>query len=141
MPQLPPTVELQYKRKQIFLRISLTPTRDLNYVANTVHGFMLAADSPNTLGRTLNVGSGREISIGDLAETIASLVGRDVRIECDEQRIRPEKSEVERLLADNTLAKALIDWEPLFTLEEGLDQTIAWFRENLAGYRADVYTV
>ncbi|HIK95314.1 MAG TPA: SDR family NAD(P)-dependent oxidoreductase [Planctomycetes bacterium] len=120
---------------------SLTPTRDLNYVANTVHGFMRAGDHPDSLGHTLNIGSGREISIGDLAATIARLTGREITIESDEQRIRPAKSEVERLLADNTLARKLIGWEPLFTLEQGLERTIEWFRENLSGYRADVYNV
>ena len=120
---------------------SLTPTRDLNYVANTVHGFMMAGAHPDTLGQTLNIGSGREISIGDLAATIARLTGREITIESDEQRVRPAKSEVERLLADNSLARKLIGWEPLFTLEQGLEKTIEWFRENLSGYRADVYNV
>ncbi|MCH2209849.1 MAG: SDR family NAD(P)-dependent oxidoreductase [Fuerstiella sp.] len=120
---------------------SLTPTRDLNYVANTVHGFIRAAESPETVGRTVNIGSGREISIGDLAETIVRIVGRRISIECDAQRIRPEKSEVERLLADNTLAKELIGWQPLFTLEEGLELTIDWFRENLSRYRHDAYSI
>jgi NAD dependent epimerase/dehydratase len=120
---------------------SLTPTRDLNFVANTVHGFIKAAESDAAVGQTVNIGSGREISIGDLADTIVRLVGRDVKIECDQQRIRPQKSEVERLLADNTLATKLLDWKPLFTLEEGLEQTIDWFRENLAGYRSDAYSI
>lgn len=120
---------------------SLTPTRDLNYVANTVHGFLKAGDHPDAIGQTFNIGSGREISIGDLAKTIAKLAGREITIETDEQRIRPAKSEVERLLADNSRAKQLIGWEPLFTLEEGLEKTIEWFRDNLTGYRANVYNV
>jgi len=120
---------------------SLTPTRDLNFVANTVHGFIKAAESDDAVGQTVNIGSGREISIGDLADTIVRLVGRDVKIECDQQRIRPQKSEVERLLADNTLATKLLNWKPLFTLEEGLEQTIDWFRENLSGYRSDAYSI
>lgn len=120
---------------------SLTPTRDLNYVANTVSGFMMAGEHPDSIGRTINLGSGREISIGDLARTIAKVVGRDIAVECDEARIRPGKSEVERLLADHSLATSLIGWQPQFTLEEGLAKTIEWFRENLSGYRADVYNV
>ena len=120
---------------------SLTPTRDLNYVANTVDGFIKAAEHDDAVGRTLNIGSGREISIGDLAKTIVRLTGRDVRIECDQQRIRPGKSEVERLLADNTLATKLIRWKPLFTLEEGLELTIEWFRKHISGYQADGYTI
>lgn len=121
---------------------SLTPTRDLNYVANTVNGFMTAGHHPNVIGRTLNFGSGREISVGDLANTIARLVGReDIQVECDEQRIRPGRSEVERLLADNSLAKSLTGWEPAVSLEDGLSRTIEWFRKNLSGYRHDVYNV
>ncbi len=120
---------------------SLTPTRDLNYVANTVHGFIRAAEHAAAVGRTLNIGSGREISIGDLAKTIVGLVGREITIECDQQRIRPEKSEVERLLADNTLASRLIEWEPQFTLEEGLELTIDWFREHITGYQPDAYPI
>ncbi|QDS95825.1 UDP-glucose 4-epimerase [Roseimaritima multifibrata] len=120
---------------------SLTPTRDLNYVANTVHGFISAAASPAAIGRTMNVGSGQEISIGDLAHLIAELVGKPITIESDEQRHRPEKSEVQRLLADNRLAKELIDWEPIVDFRTGLSNTIDWFRENLAGYRPDVYNV
>jgi len=120
---------------------SLTPTRDLNFVANTVDGFIKAAATPGVEGETINIGSGREISIGDLAQTIIDLMGGGARIECDEQRLRPGKSEVERLLADSSLAKDLLGWEPLFTLEEGLEQTIDWFREHHAEYRADVYNV
>ena len=120
---------------------SLTPTRDLNYVSNTTQGFVMAAEHEQAIGQTINLGTGREISIGELANTIARLVECDVAIECDEQRIRPAKSEVERLLADNALAKQLIGWEPRISLEEGLLKTIAWFRENLSGYRAEVYNV
>ena len=120
---------------------SLPPTRDLNFVANTAQGFMLAAESDNAIGQTINIGSGEEISIGDLATTIAQLVGCEMNIECDTRRVRPAKSEVERLLADNTLAANLIGWHPVVSLEEGLLETIDWFRSNLAGYRADVYNV
>lgn len=120
---------------------SLTPTRDLNYVANTVDGFMTAAAHEAGIGRTINFGSGREISIGDLAELIIKLTGSSAHVECDEARLRPGKSEVERLLADNSLAKELFGWEPKFTLEQGLEQTIEWFRGNLSEYRADVYNV
>ena len=120
---------------------SLTPTRDLNYVANTAEGFMLAAEHEKAIGQTINLGSGAEISIGDLAKTIARLVGCEMNIESDEQRVRPSKSEVERLLADNRLAAELIGWHPRVSLEEGLLETIDWFRGNLAEYRADVYNV
>ena len=120
---------------------NLTPTRDLNYVLNTVNGFILAASAQAAVGRTINVGSGREISIGDLAQLIARLTGRPITIESDQQRMRPEKSEVERLLADNRLARELLGWEPAITLEKGLELTIEWIKANLKRYRPDVYVI
>jgi NAD dependent epimerase/dehydratase len=120
---------------------NLEPTRDLNFVANTVDGFLAAASSPAAIGQTVNLGSGREIRIGDLLTLIADFVGRKVRIEVDEQRIRPVRSEVNQLLADNTRARELLSWEPRVSLEQGLEQTIAWLRENRALYRSAVYTV
>ena len=120
---------------------SLTPTRDLNFVSDTAAGFMACAAHPDAVGRTLNIGSGREISVGDLAQLTASLIGADVRIECEDQRLRPPGSEVERLLADNRLAAEVVGWKPVVSLETGLQRTIDWFRENAGSYRADVYNV
>lgn len=120
---------------------SLTPTRDMNFVANTVAGFMQAALAPAAVGRTVNLGSGREISISDLAKMIAELTGAEIELESDDSRIRPEKSEVERLLADSRLAQELLDWRPEVSLEEGLQRTIAWLRDNLDKYRPGVYVV
>ena len=120
---------------------SLHPTRDLNYVSNTVEGFLQAASVSEAVGQTINLGSGREISIGELAESIARLVNADIRIEQDEQRVRPEGSEVERLLADNTLAQNLLGWKPAVSLEEGLTLTIEWMREHLDMYRPHDYVV
>jgi len=120
---------------------SLTPTRDLNFVSDTAAGFMACAAHPDAVGRTLNIGSGREISVGDLARLTASLIGADVRIECEDQRLRPPGSEVERLLADNRLAADVVGWKPAVSLETGLQRTIDWFRENAGSYRADVYNV
>ena len=118
---------------------SLSPTRDLNYVSNTVEGFLAAAEHESAIGKTINFGSGREISIGDLALLIMKLMGREVAIHTDEQRLRPEKSEVQRLLADNTLATQLMGWTPAVSLEEGLGHTIEWFRDHLHLYRTDSY--
>jgi NAD dependent epimerase/dehydratase len=118
---------------------SLRPTRDLNYVANTVDGFLAAAVAPDAVGRAINLGSGREITIGNLAQLIAHLVGREIRIECEEQRLRPEQSEVQRLLADNRLAHDLLRWEPRVTLEEGLSLTVNWLRDHLDQYPIDTY--
>ena len=120
---------------------SLTPTRDLNYVGNTVRGFAAAAEASGAEGETVNLGSGREISIGDLARTIAGIMGKEIEIQTDDQRLRPEKSEVDRLLADASKAKAVLGWEPAFTLEEGLEQTVDWLQANVAHYRPDEYTV
>jgi len=120
---------------------SLSPTRDMNFVTNTVDGFLAAATAPAAVGRTVSLGSGREISIGDLARLIARLTGNPIRIESEETRLRPDKSEVARLLADNTLAKQLLDWTPRVSLEEGLEQTIAWMKDHLERYRPGVYVV
>ncbi|MFN5623363.1 MAG: GDP-mannose 4,6-dehydratase [Planctomyces sp.] len=136
-----PTIITQCLAGQTVRLGSLTPTRDLNYVADTAAGFMACAAHPDAVGKTLNIGSGREISVGDLAGLVARLVGTNVRIECDEQRLRPAASEVERLLADNRLAAETVGWKPTVTLEDGLQQTIEWFRGNSKGYRADVYNV
>ncbi len=120
---------------------NLHPTRDLNYVANTVDGFLAAAAAPEAVGRTVNLGTGREISVGDLAALIARLTGRTFEVRTEEQRLRPEKSEVERLLADNTLARELLGWEPRVSLEAGLERTIEWMRGHLSGYKPDVYAI
>ncbi|MGA3096033.1 MAG: GDP-mannose 4,6-dehydratase [Bryobacteraceae bacterium] len=118
---------------------NLRPTRDLNYVGNTVDGYVLAASTPEATGQTINLGSGREISIGDLAQLIGRLTGREVRIERAAERMRPEGSEVERLLASNARARDLLGWEPAVTLEEGLERTIEWMRAHLDRYRPGVY--
>ncbi|RJP75596.1 MAG: SDR family NAD(P)-dependent oxidoreductase [Desulfobacteraceae bacterium] len=118
---------------------SLSPTRDMNFVANIVDGFLLAAQSPEAIGRTMNIGSGREISIGDLAELIIRLTGSNIKIKRDRKRERPEKSEVERLLADSSLARNLIGWTPKVDLEEGLKRTINWIQEHPERYRPDIY--
>lgn len=120
---------------------SLTPTRDLNYVDNTVDGYMEAGLHPAAIGQTISFGSGREISIGNLATLISKIVGSEAEITLDEQRLRPSKSEVDRLLADNTLASELIGWTPKVDLEEGLTRTIEWFRSNTHLYQADKYNI
>jgi nucleoside-diphosphate-sugar epimerase len=103
--------------------------------------FHLAASSPGVIGKTINPGSGREISMGDLTQMIANLVGKPVKIESDPRRLRPEKSEVERLLADNTPAKASSGWQPRVTLEEGLQHTIDWMTHNSDRHHANSYTI
>ena len=122
---------------------SLHPTRDLNYAPDTCAGFIALAKCDAAVGRTVNIGSGREITVGDLAKLIISVSGKKAAIECDSQRLRPAKSEVERLLCDNTLIKKLTGWKPGHTLEQGLAKTMEWFRvpANLARYKADIYNV
>jgi len=136
-----PTIITQcLTRKRIRLG-SLHPLRDLNFVSNTVDGFIAAASSDEAVGQVVNIGYGQEISIGDLAERIIQLIGKPISIETDQQRIRPEKSEVDRLLADISYAEKLLGWKPQITLEAGLQQTITWIEHNLARYRPDVYTI
>ncbi len=120
---------------------SLHPTRDLNYVGNTVEGFLAAAQSERAHGRVINLGSGREISIGDLAQLICQLLGVPFVLEQEAARQRPPASEVDRLLADASLAKSLTGWTPRLSLEEGLSLTIAWLRDNQDIYRPGEYAL
>ncbi len=120
---------------------NVAPVRDFNYVGNVVEGFLRAGESPRAVGRTFNLGSGREIRIDELARTIAALIGKQVRIETEQQRVRPERSEVERLLADATQAREILGWEPEISLQEGLKKTIDWIEENLSLYRLGAYVV
>lgn len=120
---------------------NVSPTRDLNYVENIVDGFLKASECEQAVGKTINLGSGREISIRDLASLIGQSMGKTITIECEDQRIRPENSEVERLLADYETARRLLGWEPRISLEEGLQNTIAWIRENADKYRSLGYVI
>jgi nucleoside-diphosphate-sugar epimerase len=106
-----------------------------------VAGFLKAAETPSIEGETFNLGFGQEVRISELAEMILAQIGRPVRIEVEPQRFRPEKSEVQRLLADNRLAHKRLGWEPSVSLPDGLQQTIAWIRQHLDLYRPDVYIV
>jgi dTDP-glucose 4,6-dehydratase len=138
-----PTIAVQLLSGAKELKLgSLTPTRDFNFVANTVDAFVAAAESPSAIGRTINAGSGREITVGDAAALLARITGReDVRILTEEQRLRPEASEVQRLCAANGLAKELLGWSPRVSLEDGLAQFVEWLRGNLERYRAEGYHV
>jgi dTDP-glucose 4,6-dehydratase len=120
---------------------NLHPTRDLSYVANTVDGFVSAASAPEVIGQTINLGSGQEISIGDLAQVIASLMGKAITVKSEAQRVRPDGSEVDRLLADTTAAQRLLGWQPKVSLEEGLRRTIGWIHEHREQYRAGLYVL
>lgn len=120
---------------------SLTPTRDFNYVKDTVDGFIEIAKSDKTIGEEINIATQQEISIGQLAEELIRQINPNTRIICDEQRIRPEKSEVNRLLGSNEKIKKLTNWEPKYNLEQGLAETIEFFRNNLDKYKTDIYNL
>jgi len=122
---------------------SLTPTRDLNFVRDTVNGFIKAAESEAAMGEVVNLGSNYEISIGDLVKKIAGIMGKTVDIGRESERIRPEKSEVERLWADNSKAKRLFGWAPEYSLDRGLEETVAWFSTpgNMQFYKSDLYNI
>lgn len=120
---------------------SLTPTRDFNYVKDTAEAFIKVAESDKTIGEVINAGSNYEISIGELVKKIIQLLRQDVKIICDEERIRPENSEVNRLWADNTKIKELTDWTPKYTLDEGLKETIEWIKNNIQYFKTDIYNV
>ncbi|MBR2591707.1 MAG: NAD-dependent 4,6-dehydratase LegB [Oscillospiraceae bacterium] len=120
---------------------SLTPTRDFNYVLDTAAGFIALEECEKAIGEEVNIATGVEISIGDLANELIRQINPQAKIVCDEQRLRPEKSEVNRLLGDNTKIRSLTDWAPKYDLSAGLAETIDWFRGHLAGYKTDIYNI
>ncbi|WP_367606882.1 NAD-dependent 4,6-dehydratase LegB [Legionella sp. W05-934-2] len=126
---------------------AIHPTRDFNFVADTVNGFKSVAESDKSLGEVINIGSNYEISIKDTVNLIADIMNKDIEIECDNERIRPDKSEVERLWADNAKAKRLLGWEPRYSgiegFRRGLSETIDWFSnpDNLKHYKSNQYNI
>ena len=129
-------------KKQIKLG-DLTPTRDFNYVPDTCRGFIALAESDKTIGEVINIGSGVEISVGDTLNLIKKIMDSDVEFITDEQRLRPEKSEVFRLCCDNTKIHELTGFLPEYSLEKGLKETIDWFTDpdNFSRYKTDIYNV
>lgn len=137
-----PTIisQLLAGKKEIKLG-SLTPTRDFNYVKDTAAGFIAIAESDKTIGEEINIATQQEISIGELAGEIIAQINPQAKIICDEQRLRPEKSEVNRLLGANAKIKALTGWKQQYTFAEGIAETIAWMQQNMDAYKADIYNV
>lgn len=137
-----PTVitQLLAGRKEIKLG-ALTPTRDFNYVKDTTAGFIAIAESDQTIGEEINIATQKEISIGELAGEIITQINPKARIICDEERLRPEKSEVNRLLGSNEKIKKLTDWKPQYTFEQGIAETIEWIGNHLNFYKCDIYNV
>jgi dTDP-glucose 4,6-dehydratase len=136
-----PTIISQVLTQDVVKLGALHPTRDLTFVTDTAEGFLKAAQCDEAVGQEFNLGVGETISIGDLAQKILELIGQDVRIVADEQRLRPEKSEVLQLLSNNAKAKRILGWEPQMSLEEGLRQTIDWVAAHLALFAPDQYVV
>lgn len=120
---------------------NLSATRDFNYVKDTAAGFMAIAGCPAAVGQEINIATGREISIGELAEELIRQINPAAHVETEAQRLRPEKSEVERLLGSADKLRGMTDWKPQFTFEQGLAETIAFLKANLASYKTDAYTL
>lgn len=136
-----PTIITQALVRDQIVVGDLEPTRDFNYVEDIVEAFVRAGTADGVVGEVINVGTGAEISVGALAKSIAALIDRPVQIVQDVRRKRPDKSEVRRLLAANQKAQALLGWQPLIPLRDGLLRTIEWMRLNLDRYRPDEYQV
>lgn len=136
-----PTVISQALTKSELRLGNLSPLRDLNFVADTVEGFLHVADNPKAIGEVINIGTGKEISIESLVELIIEIMGKDLRVDSDDQRVRPNASEVDRLCADITKARELLGWQPMYSLKEGLQKTVNWIAENLETYSPDIYSV
>ncbi len=134
-----PTIVTQALANQAIHLGGLDATRDFTYVDDTVNGFLSAARAPSVEGQTFNLGTGTEISIGSLADKIIQKVGTQAKVTTDAERLRPQASEVMRLLSNNSLARERLSWEPLVSLDEGLDRTIVWIKQNLGNYRIGIY--
>lgn len=120
---------------------SLDPVRDLTYATDTARGFLAASKSEKVIGELVNLGVGKGVTIGDLVNRIGILLGQELEVELQQQRVRPSNSEVMKLISDNSKAKELMGWEPLISLDDGLKATIDYMRENLNEFKATQYNV
>ena len=137
-----PTIITQLLNGQTEIKLgSLTPTRDFNYVKDTAAGFMALADCPAAVGQEVNIATGQEHSIGDLANELIRQINPEAKIVCDEQRLRPEKSEVNRLLGCADKLRAMTGWAPKYTFEQGLAETIEFLRTHMDSYKPGVYSL
>ena len=139
-----PTVIIQIAKGEKFIQLGdITPTRDFNFIKDTCNGFLSVVENNKTIGEEINIGSGYEISIKNVCETIKKLLNSDIEIVCDENRFRPKNSEVLRLWCDNTKLKNLTGFIPKISLEQGLKETVKWFLDlnNLKKYKANIYNV
>jgi len=139
-----PTIITQLLNGKTEIKLgSIHPTRDFNFVKDTAAGFIAIAETPATIGEEINISSQKEISVGQLAEEIIAQINPKAKIITDDVRLRPAKSEVERLLGSNEKMRRLTNWEPKYTLKQGIGETIAWFKDkdNLRQYKAEIYNV
>jgi nucleoside-diphosphate-sugar epimerase len=136
-----PTVLSQALTSDVVRVGSLDPVRDMNFVGDTVAGFVAAATAPGVEGLTINLGSGRGVTMAELLELALKVTGRGARVEQDETRVRPAKSEVMQLVCDASLAKAKLGWESRVTLEEGVRRTAEWIGAHLERYKPGLYNV
>ncbi len=136
-----PSVIIQALTQDEILVGTTTTTRDFTFVSDLVEGFLKVGESENAVGEEINVGSGVEVSIKDTIARIVDVCGRDVRIRNDEARVRPEKSEVQRLLADNRKARSLVGWKPKVNFRDGLKRTVDWIRGHISDYDPGRYNV
>lgn len=134
-----PTIISQIIQNEKILLGSLTPTRDFTYVTDLIEGFIRIAESNKSIGEVINIGSNFEISIGDLAEKIINLSGKKGKIVSEKSRMRPIKSEVDRLLCDNSKAKQLLGWNPTVSLDDGLTKIVEWIDNNIDRYKPEIY--
>lgn len=134
-----PTIITQALTQDVIHMGNQSTSRDFTYVRDTVRGMMMAAEAENVEGKVLNLGTGQEIKIDGLVQKIVRKVGRQIRIEVDSERLRPDRSEVMRLISDNRLARQYLGWQPEVSFDEGLDQTIDWIRQHLNLYRVGKY--
>lgn len=137
---IPTIISQALTKDRIFLG-SLHPTRDYTYIDDIVEAFIKVVESPSSIGEVINIGSNFEISIGDIAKKVIVATGKNNEIVTDPRRIRPEKSEVEKLWCDNTKAKKLLGWEPKVSVDEGLRRTIEWMSDNINLYKPELYNV
>jgi dTDP-glucose 4,6-dehydratase len=135
-----PTIISQALTRPVVKLGRLDPRRDLTYVKDTVEGFVAIASCDAALGKAVNIGRAEDISIAELVERIGRLLGKTIEVETESDRVRPPASEVERLLAGTALAQSFWGWKPRYTLDQGLEETIAWVREHIAEYRTGAYT-
>jgi len=134
-----PTIITQALTGPVVRLGNLNTRRDFTYISDTVHGFLLAAQAPGIEGQTFNLGAGSEVRIADLAQQIIQLTGRPIQIEVEAERLRPEKSEVQRLLSDNHRARERLGWEPAISLDQGLRETFRWIHAHLDLYQPGIY--